>query len=268
MRIEVCIPVLCIFLKTTGLTAETVPARGDIDSRVRTAAYSSDEVYKLHGYAGYQIDLQFESGETFVGMGAGDIEALMFVARDNHLFLKPKAEKVSTNITVVTSRRHYQFDYTATARRPLGEGEDVIYALRFIYPPAPAAGETAAVRIGNRLGDAGAARPRNMDYWYCGRSALKPTAAWDDGVQTRFTFAARGELPAIFVRNDDGSESLLNFHVEDSDIVVHRIAPRFIVRRGNLKGCVVNKGFAGAGDRLKSGTVAIDVERITQGVQP
>ena len=75
------------------------------------------------------------------------------------------------------------------------------------------------------------------------------------------TFAARAELPAIFVRNEDGSESLLNFNIEAGDVVIHRIAPAFILRRGRLTGCVVNKGFAGTGERLESGTLSPEVQR-------
>src|SRR5665213_83933 len=43
--------------------AEIVPARGAVDGRIRVAAYNSEQVYKLRGYVGYQIDLEFESGE-------------------------------------------------------------------------------------------------------------------------------------------------------------------------------------------------------------
>jgi len=56
--------------------------------------YNSDQVYRLQGYVGYQIDLQFERGENFIGLGAGDIEGVDFVSQDNHLFLKPKAATV------------------------------------------------------------------------------------------------------------------------------------------------------------------------------
>jgi type IV secretion system protein VirB9 len=75
-------------------------------------------------------------------------------------------------------------------------------------------------------------------------------------------------LPAIFVRNDDGSESLLNFHVDAGDVIVHRVARRFILRRGKLTGCIVNQGFSGAGARLDSGTIAPQVERATEGTMP
>ncbi len=91
--------------------AEVVPARGILDSRIRAARYDGDQVYRVHGLVGYQIDLEFEAGETFVGLGAGDIEGLAYFGQDNHLFLKPKAAKVATNLTVLTNRRRYQIDY-------------------------------------------------------------------------------------------------------------------------------------------------------------
>ena len=113
-----------------------------------------------------------------------------------------------------------------------------------------------------------AARPRNVDYWYCGHPAVRPVAASDDGVHTRLTFGAKAELPAIFVRNDDGTESLLNFSIEAGDVIVHRVAPRFIVRRGKLTGCIVNKAFIGVGKRLESGTLAPEVKRERREVRP
>jgi type IV secretion system protein VirB9 len=249
--------------------AEVVPAKGKADPRIRVAAYSDNEVYRLRGYVGYQIDLEFEAGESFTGLGAGDIEGLSFVGRDNHLFLKPKALKVATNITVLTNRRHYQIDYTAVSQRPAADDE-VIYSLRFTYVPAAAelAADAAARRVDTQLQEAATTRTRNDDYWYCGHDTLKPVAAWDDGVHTRLTFAANADLPAIFVRNDDDSESLLNFNVDAGDVVIHRVARRFILRRGNLTGCIVNRGYVGGGTRLDSGTVAPGVERRVQGAVP
>lgn len=260
---------LCGVLYSINAPAETVPVKGLVDSRVRVAAYNGDEVYKLRGFVGYQIDLEFEVGEIFTGLGAGDLEGLSFVGQDNHLFLKPKAARVATNLTVLTSRRHYQFDYIAMAQRAAGDDAGVIYALRFTYPPSPqAAADTAAKRLELQLVSAAAKRPQNIDYWYCGGPILRPIAASDDGVHTRLRFAANSELPAIFVRNEDGSESLLNFSMDAGDVIVHRVAKRFILRRGKLTGCVVNQGYIGGGARLNSGTVAPDVERRVQGAVP
>ena len=251
------------------VAAETVPPKGVVDSRIRVSAYNGEEVYKLRGFVGYQIDIEFEPGEVFAGLGAGDIEGLSFVGQDNHLFLKPKAARVATNLTVLTSRRHYQFDYTASSQRPTDD-QVVIYALRFTYipPPSQSAADAAAKKVDSQLESASMQRPRNIDYWYCGQPALKPTAASDDGVHTRLRFAANADLPAIFVRNEDGSESLLNFSMDAGDVIVHRVAKRFILRRGKLTGCVVNQGFIGGGARLDSGTMAPNVQRRVQGAVP
>jgi type IV secretion system protein VirB9 len=252
------------------LYAETVPIRGVADSRIRYAPYNDDQVYRVRGFVGYQIDFEFETGETFVGLGAGDLEGISYFGTENHLFLKPKAAKVATNLTVLTNRRRYQIDYTAVAQRPGPEDSDVMYAVRFTYPQTAARtqAEQAAERIDTALTGASAKRPRNVDYWYCGSPTLKPAAASDDGVHTRLRFPANAELPAIFVRNADATESLLNFSMDSGDVIVHRVARQFILRRGKLAGCVVNQGFTGAGLRLDSGTVTPDVQRTVPGGVP
>jgi type IV secretion system protein VirB9 len=256
---------LALLCATVAL-AETVPLRGIADSRIRTAVYDSNEVYRIHGFVGYEIDIQFEPGEYFVGIGSGDIEGVSFVSQDNHLFIKPKAKRVSTNLTVVTTRRPYQFAYTASALSPRYVDGDMIFAVRFSYPPSP--GDVAADGINSLFRQSTAARTRNFDYGYCGSPAVKPVAASDDGIHTRLRFAARAEQPGIFVLNDDGSESLLNFSMDGDDVVIHRVVRQLMVRRGKLVGRVVNKGFTGSGDRLESGTVSPTVERLGEGRRP
>jgi type IV secretion system protein VirB9 len=140
-----------------------------------------------------------------------------------------------------------------------------MYAVRFVYPPAAENALTPAEQVARDLAAARETRGTNVDYWFCGSRSIKPVAASDDGVHTRLRFGAKGELPAIFVRNDDGSESLLNFSIDDGDVVIHRVAARLILRRGKLVGCVVNKSFAGGGERLESGTITPAVTRERKG---
>lgn len=259
-----CCALVAVLLAPCSL-AGTIPERGTVDSRIRVAPYVADEVYRLRGFVGYQIDLEFEPGESFVGLGAGDLESLTFAAQANHLFLKPRAAGVDTNLTVLTSRRSYHFDYGASARRPDPDVDDIIYVLRFTYPPTASASGSAAA-LAHALESAGA--PRNLEYWYRGSPELKPIAASDDGVQTRLRFGSLQELPAIFLGNDDGSESLVNFTVDGLDVVVHRVSPRLVLRRGKLTGCIVNSAFGGAGGHASSGTVAPAVERVIRSPHP
>jgi type IV secretion system protein VirB9 len=259
---------LAIILGAVQAAAGVLSQKGTPDERIRHAAYSSEEVYTLYGYVGYQIDLQFDEGETFVGLASGDIEALSFVSQGNHLFIKPKAPIVGTNLTVLTSRRQYQIEYTASWRHPKPDRDEIIYAVRFTYPPPPPAPATPskAAETDAALAEGPSSRPHNIDYWFCGAPSIKPTSAWDDGVHTWLTFEPRAELPAIFVRNEDGAESLLNFSVEQGALVIQRVAHRFILRRGKLTACIVNAGFSGSGGRLPTNTVSPQVERATRTV--
>jgi type IV secretion system protein VirB9 len=254
--------VMAVFPGARCCLAEVVPAAAGPDPRIRVADYDPGQVYALHGRVGYQIDLQFDPEETFVGLAAGDIEGLTFVAQGSHLFLKPRATGVVTNLTVLTSKRQYQFDY-AVQGAASGSVGPAMYVVRFRYPMSAAAG-IAERDLEQRLEEAPDGRSHNTDYWFCGTELLRPASAWDDGVQTHLLFGQRSEQPAIFVRNDDGTESLLNFSIDSGEIVIHRIARRLILRRGALTGCIVNKGFSGTGERLPSGTIAPQVRRTSK----
>jgi type IV secretion system protein VirB9 len=254
----------------TAVLAEALPLPGRLDARLRLAPYSADQVYRLYGYVGYEIDLEFATGEKFVGLGAGDIEGISFVPDRNHLFIKPKAAVVDTNLTILTNLRQYQIEYTASAHRPSADEEDVMFAVRFTYPPGLSASKAHAEQalIARDLKAASHVRSRNYDYWYCGALSLKPVAAFDDGVLTTLRFGPMAELPAIFVGNADHSESLVNFSIRGDEVIVQRVVQRLILRRGKLTGCIVNRDFSGAGERLTTHTVSPAIERETIGAHP
>ncbi|HVZ33601.1 MAG TPA: TrbG/VirB9 family P-type conjugative transfer protein [Polyangiaceae bacterium] len=250
--------------------AEITPIPGPADARIRTAPYDANEVYRLYGFVGYDIALEFAKDETFQRVNGGDLKAITYSAQENTFTFKPRVRTVRMNLTVTTSKRRYYIEYSATDQAPESAGELAMYVVRFVYPPDPpeARKPTRAEEIETKLAAAQSARPRNFDYWFCGHPELKPDAAFDDGVQTRFTFAARAELPAIFLRNPDGSESLVNFTVQGDELIVHRVARQWILRRGRLGACIVNQSFSGAGEHLESGTLSRDVERASRVPRP
>ncbi|MCC7464512.1 MAG: TrbG/VirB9 family P-type conjugative transfer protein [Gammaproteobacteria bacterium] len=245
--------------------AEALPVGSPSDSRIRTAIFNPGEVYRLYAHVGYALELIFEEGESGAGQAGGDLDAIALAWHDNRVIIKPKAARVGTNLIIYTNRRAYRFDYSASVRRPDPATEPVMYAVQFIYPamyatPKPTTSNDAA-NVARALGAGGSERAQNIDYWFCGSSSLKPQGASDDGVHTRLKFGSRREVPAVFVRNEDGTESLLNFSMEGANMVIHRVAPKFILRRGALTACLVNKGYAGSGEHLPSGTVAPGVDR-------
>src|SRR5262249_50788370 len=125
-----------------SLLAAAIPTPGQLDARVRTAVYDADQVYRLEGYAGFAIDLEFAADEVCTGIGGGDIEGIITGASGNHLTLKPKAVPVQTNFSVYTNRRVYHIDYRAV-REPITD-RLVIFAVRFTYPAVKTAESKAA----------------------------------------------------------------------------------------------------------------------------
>jgi type IV secretion system protein VirB9 len=261
-----------LMLAVPNSHSATVPPIGKIDARVRVLAYNPDDVILLRGYIGYQIHLQFARGEEFVNLGSGDNGAFDVGAERNHLFIKPKEARASTNLTVLTNRRTYHFDYVVSATAPTGAAaKRMVYSVRFLYPEEEARAAAANQQhqeLAARLQGGTTGRASNADYWFCGSESLKPVSAHDDGMQTRLRFHAGSDFPALFVQNDDSSESLLNFHIEKDEVVIHRVARRFVLRRGKLAGCIVNQSFADRGTRRSTHTSASDVQRITVGDGP
>jgi type IV secretion system protein VirB9 len=243
--------------------AESIPPPGSGDPRIRTIAYDPNQVVRLDGYVGYHVHLEFAPGETFVNLGAGDTAGLEVGSEGNHVFLKPREARVSTNLTILTNRRVYSIEYHVTRLPPDTPATAIVYTLRFTYPADAPAATLTEPTLGGPSG-----RPINSNYWFCGDRSLKPVVATDDGVQTRLVFPARAEIPAVFVKQDDGTESLVNSSVEQDQVVLHRVAPTFVLRRGRLVGCVTNRSFTGGGVRLPTGTVSETVERTTVGAHP
>ena len=237
------------------------------DPRIRVVPYSADRIYRLRGYAGYQIDVQFASGERIAGVSVGDARSITWASAGDQLFLKPRAIPVDTNVTVLTDRRTYLFEYTAAGGSPTALRGAPTYVLRFKYPGTRVRADASAlrrVRVAQDLASTEHVGPRNYDYWFCGAPSLEPSAAWDDGIETHLVFGARADLPAVFVRNADGSESLVNFDMRGGEMIIQRIARRLILRRGGLSGCIVDRAYRGGGRRLASGTIAPDVWRVTR----
>ncbi|MGE3595775.1 MAG: TrbG/VirB9 family P-type conjugative transfer protein, partial [Dehalococcoidia bacterium] len=187
-----------------------------------------------------------------VSVAAGDATAIDVGAEGRYVMLKPKVARLATNLTLITDRRTYHFDYHVGVTR--GISPVPLYGLRFVYPPDP----TLQPAVDPRR--VGPERPRNTAYFACGARAIRPVAAWDDGLQLHLKFAGQAEWPAVYAQAEDGSESLVNFNVEQDELVVHRLARRFVLRRGSLRACIENRGVL-ADQRAASGTVSASVER-------
>lgn len=259
--------------------AESQPAPGRRDPRIRTVLYNARDVVRLEVYYGYQTTVEFGEDELIQTTALGDAEAWSEAidGAKRRIFLKPKKDQPNTNLLVVTTKRSYMFSLIAKQPTPGAKKLDsgMTWALRFIYPdvkPATPAPQTIVVsapvvapptptKISAPTVDLSAL---NSDYSYAGSRALLPTHLFDDGTATYFRFDGQKELPAIFVVNDSPAtdahcpkrprwfrwfrktrtlpESIANYQIEGRYVVVKRVASRFSLRVGDELTCVYRNG--------------------------
>lgn len=277
MKRFVCIALLFPMLAWAELT----PPKGVFDSRVRVVDYNPADVVKLTTFYGVSTHVQFGDKEEIKDVAVGDQQAWEIVPRGSHLFIKPKAQKADTNVTVVTDKRVYQFALIVEPHNirnaKAWRDPNLVFSLSFRYPEEEAArlmaqAKTAEIKarqndVKGKLAEA-KKRDENRDYWVAGSKEVSPTAARDDGRFIYLTFSNNRDMPAVYAVDNDGKEALITTNVEGNEIVVQRMVRKLTLRKGNAVACVVNKSFDLNGGRDNTtGTVAPDVERIIKGAQ-
>lgn len=243
------------------------------DSRIQDIRYSPDAVVAITGQVGYATTVFFHPEETVESVAIGD-DAWHVAPERNRISLKPRGDEPypaagpgvsesDTNMTVWTDRRVYFFELRTA--QP-SNAQDRIYAVRFRYPrESESRAREAAGRhrvAGRAMLDTGtqevldAARSAPADvspqgagqhwnYSWSGSASLRPASAFDDGRFTYLRFADGAPLPAIYIGEEDGTESIANLHVRGHWVVIHRLASRFVLRDGGLVACVFRDEASG-----------------------
>ena len=103
------------------------------DSRIKTFVYNENDVYTLTTHYGYQSNIEFAKNERIETVSLGDRVAWQIVPAGRRLFVRPQEEGVTTNMTVITNKRAYQFDLRAEAGQ-LKPNAQLAYVVRFYYP--------------------------------------------------------------------------------------------------------------------------------------
>lgn len=218
-------------LLAAPLAAAVVPEPSPVDPRIRTVIYNPREVVTVVGQIGYQMVIGFGTGERIENISIGD--SLSWQVTPNKkadlLFLKPIDRKPSTNMTVVTNLRRYNFELIARAATA-GTRREQTYDIRFLYPNEELAAQTVAAP--EPVSDSTAPDSWNFAYSYAGSKVNVPARVFDDGKFTYFQWLAGVDTPAVFAIGSDGKEALVNHITKGRYFVVEQIAPSFVLRSG------------------------------------
>jgi len=256
--------------------AKSIPQGGAADARIKKVDYDMDDVVQIVGHYGYSTHIQFADGEDVESVALGDSLAWEVSPVGNHIFMKPRENDATTNMTVLTTKHVYNFALLAYQNKNI-ENDNLYFQVRFKYPEQEAADAEKARRLAERKRKAEKVKELladtdneavNWNYSGQGKESVKPDLVWDDGNFTYMKFGANRDMPAVFIKDDtDKKEALVNSHVEDDVIVLHRLSPKFILRKGRAVAAVINNAYDIDGVANSTGTTNTKVHRKVKGAQ-
>jgi type IV secretion system protein VirB9 len=211
--------------------ATSVPRGMAADTRVKVVQYDPNNIVILKGQYGYQTQIAFAPNETVQSVSLGDAMAWQAIPVNNYLFIKPVTSS-KTNMTVLTNVNSYNFQLDSQ-----DQNGAPTYKLQFAYSQ----GGYDQVSKPNAVNTFDP-RKINWKYSFTGDRTEAPIEAFDNGQFTYFKFKSRGmnRLPSVFIVDKKRNETLVNYHMQGSYMVIHAVAKQFTLRDGDYVTSVYN----------------------------
>ena len=267
---------IVVVMSSLPAGALEVPSGGGQDNRVRFVDYQPYNVTRVIGSIRSSVQVEFAADEEIAHIALGNSVAWEVAPAGNILFLKPRENQPVTNISVVTTRRDgskrsYQMELVVR-EGSVAAGEATYFYVKYRYPADEAERWRLEAEAAKRAAQAVLADqvlnvheqygPRNWRYSAQGSAAIEPQAVYDNGKITTFAFTGNQEMPAIYIENSDGTESLVPKTVQGDLVMVHAISRKFILRRGNDTLCIFNEAYTPVGINPGTNTTSPSVERV------
>lgn len=246
---------LCSSAVCLAFAASATATAAEQDSRLRTVVFDEGRVVPVNVQEGFAVQIVLAGNEQIEAAGTGadshcDDAAAKWcvVARrgEHDVYINVHPGATRTNLFVQTDRRNYSFDLNVIPASGPGHTR-YVYRVKFTYPDdiakqamavesarlAAQQAERERTLLAERLAQAPVARNWNYTMQVMpGGDGIAPSMMYDDGRFTYLRFPNNREVPSIYMVADDGSESLVQWHVDNDVLVVHRVAKRFVLRDG------------------------------------
>ena len=215
-----------------------------------TYEYKPDSLFEVHTKVGYVTDLKLKPGENITYMAAGDTSRWLIdkstVAGVTHVYIKPIAKGIMTNLIINTSSHSY--------RLLIDEGSGFSAIVEFSFPkeemqkqllkPMPLTKEektfndifTTKDKYGRR-----SLKKINRHYKVKkhGRfdDDILPEEIFDDGTRTYFKMpqSNKYDLPTLYLVDDSGKLSLVNYRTRSDYFVADRVFTKARLKYSNKK---------------------------------
>jgi type IV secretion system protein VirB9 len=213
-------------------------------------SYNPTGLYEIFCHEGYLTDIQLQPGEDIQYIGGGDtvrwtVDRATSGSGENkrwHIYVKPLADRVTTNFMITTDRRSYQIRAKAT-------GDFYNPIVGWTYPLDEKAAFLREKEEQIRKEEeqvTQAVSPEKMNFRYKveektgfwgtgGKYPWTPKMVFDDGLKTYIQMGEgmnATEAPALFVKDDAGNLMLVNYRVKKNYYIVDRLFSQAELRNG------------------------------------
>lgn len=224
------------------------------DSRIRTLVYNDNEVFQLKFHYGFQSFIEFAPDEEIEIISLGESYPWKITPIGKRLFIRPIQVDVTTNMTVITTKRIYQFEITGLAYDDRAN-EDLIYSVRFFYPDEGIKNpqmpkkdsnsvsiDTISVSDGFALTNIERGDIINFNYTMAGDAKnIIPIKVFDDGKITYFQFPNNNlVIPDFSLVDIYGNETPVNYYIDGDYVAINAVGIQFALRNGSELLCVFN----------------------------
>ena len=248
-----------------ALVATIQPALAE-DPRLVELPFDPAAVVRVAGKVNVQATIRFGDDEAIENVAIGDSQSWQVTPnkRANLLFVKPLSATAATNMTVVTDKRTYLFDLVA------GPRNTPLYVLSFTYPQEPedeqqlsTADSASAAELAAASDPYAVVDPASLNFEWSGEGdmALFPTRMYDNGEATFLVWDAGRAVPAILVRDQQGTEGPVNFTVRGDTIVVDGVPSAIILRSGQDVATIIRSASAAPSGRKKEVALTAHTEK-------
>jgi len=224
------------------------------DSRIRTIVYNPNEVFQLKFHYGFQSFIEFAPDEEIEIISLGEAYPWKITPINKRIFIRPIQVDVTTNMTVITTKRTYQFEITGLAYDGK-DNEDLIYSIKFFYPDSSlkkpmmnADGtqtNTISVKDGFALTNIERGDIINFNYTMAGDAkSIVPIKVFDDGKITYFQFPNNNLIiPEFSLVDIYGNETKLNYYIDGDYVAINTVGIQFALRNNKELLCIFNNSM-------------------------
>ncbi len=225
--------------------AKLEPSRAGFINSIQVYPYTKGALYQLYAAVNQVTDITLEASEKLTSVSAGD--TVRWVVGDTtsgegkdaqvHILVKPIAPDITTNLVIATDRRTYHLELHATDKTYMA-------SVSWTYPAASLValkGQTDTAVVSS-VEPGPKAEDIRFRYRLEGEAPWKPTGVFDDGAKVYIQFPSglkQGEAPPLFVIDNSGKPSLVNYRVKGTTYIVDRLFAAAELRLGTVPQQVV-----------------------------